>query len=322
MKQPLLRSITVGLLFALSVCASAQSFPTRPVEIIAPTNVGSGPDLLARLIGAKLSERWGQQVVVVNKTGAATTLGTAEVARAAPDGYTLVMVPDAYAANPSLLKLPYDPKKDLVPVAQVALGFMLLCVNPSVPVKTVAEFVNYVKSNPGKYDYGSAGIGSTHHMMMAMFTHVAGLNMLHIPYAGGPGKMQNDLVAGRLSAAFLASNGAIPLARADKLRVLGVAGAKRMPFWPEIPTIAEQGFTAFDPELWYGLLAPGKTPKAIVDKISADVAWALEQPDVRDRLTKIGMVPAPMDSDAFTRFIHEDIARKQKLVTEAGIKPR
>lgn len=308
----------IALVFALPV--AAQTYPSKPVQIIAPTNVGSGPDLLARLIAAKLSERWGQQVLVVNRMGAGTMVGTAEVARSAPDGYSLVVVPDAFANNPALIKLPFDPVKDLVPVTQVALGAMVLCVHPAVPAKSVAEFVDYVKRNPGKVNYGSAGNGSTHHMMMAMFAHLAGLNMVHVPYGGGPGPMQNDLLEGRLSAAFLASNGAIPLVSAGRLRPLGVAGEKRMSYWPEVPTFVEQGYRTFDLELWYGILAPGGTPRPIVDKIYDDVAWALGLPDVRERLNKIGMEPAPMAPDAFTRFVHGEIARKKKLVQDAGIK--
>jgi tripartite-type tricarboxylate transporter receptor subunit TctC len=312
--------LAVLALAATTAVMGQQTYPSKPVQIIAPTNVGSGPDLLARLLAVKLSERWGQQVLVVNRMGATTMVGTAEAARADPDGYTLVLVPDAYSANAALIKLPFDPIKDLAPVAQVALGAMVLCVHPSVPAKTVAEFVDYAKRNPGKLNYGSAGNGSTHHMMMATFAHLADLTMVHVPYGGGPGKMQNDLVEGRLSAAFLASNGAIPLVSAGRLRALGVAGEKRLPYWPELPTIAEQGFTAFDPELWYGLLAPGATPRPVVDKIYADVAWALALPDLRERLNKMGMEPAPMAPDAFTRFIHEDIARKKKLVQDIGIK--
>jgi tripartite-type tricarboxylate transporter receptor subunit TctC len=305
---------------ALATLAAAQSYPVKPVTIIAPTNVGSGPDLLARLLGAKLAERWGQQVLIMNKLGAGTMIGTAEVAKSAPDGYNLVLVPDAFANNPALIKLPFDPVKDLVPVAQVALGAMVLCVHPSMPVKSVPEFVDYVKKNPKKVAYGSAGNGTTHHMFMAMFAHLAGLDMLHVPYGGGPGQMQNDLVEGRLSAAFLASNGAIPLVGAGRLRALAVAGEKRMSYWPEVPNFAEQGYPAFDLELWYGLLAPGGTPRPVVEKIYQDVAWALALPDVRDRLSKMGMEPAPMPPDAFARYVHGEIARKKKLAQDAGIK--
>jgi tripartite-type tricarboxylate transporter receptor subunit TctC len=310
------------LLCLLLACTSAfaQTFPTKPVTIIAPTNVGSGPDLLARMVGAKLAERWNQQVIILNKLGAGTMIGTAEVARAAPDGYTMVLVPDAFANIPALLKVPFDPVKDIQPVSQVALGAMVLSVHPSMPVKTVAEFVDYVKKNPKKVAYGSAGNGTTHHMFMAKFAHIAGLDMVHVPYGGGPGQMQNDLVEGRLNAAFLASNGAIPLVNANRLRALAVGSEKRMSYWPEVPTFAERGYPAFDLELWYGLLAPGGTPRPILDKIAADVAWALGQPDVRERLSKLGMEPAPTGPEVFTRFVHGELERKKKLAQDAGIK--
>jgi len=308
----------VGMTFA--ALSGAQSYPAKPVTIIAPTNVGSGPDLLARMVGAKLAERWNQQVVIVNKLGAGTMIGTAEVAKAAPDGYNLVLVPDAFANIPALLKVPFDPVKDLAPVTQVALGAMVLCVHPSMPVKTVGEFVDYVKKNPKKVAYGSAGNGTTHHMFMAKFAHIAGLDMVHVPYGGGPGQMQNDLIEGRLNAAFLASNGAIPLVNAGRLRALAVGGEKRMSYWPEVPTFAERGYPAFDLELWYGLLAPGGTPRPILDKIAADVTWALGQADVRDRLGKLGMEPAPNGPDVFTRYVHGELERKKKLAQDAGIK--
>jgi len=300
--------------------AAAQTYPARPVTIVAPTNVGAGPDLLARIVGAKLADRWSQQVIIVNKAGAASTIGTAEVAKSAADGYTLELVPDAFANTAALMKLPFDPAVDLAPVTQVALGAMVLCVHPSVPVKTLAEFVDYVKSNPGKVSYGSAGNGSTHHMFMAKFAHIAGLDMVHVPYGGGPGKMQGDLVEGRLNAAFLASNGAIPLVSTGRLRALAVGSEKRMSYWPEVATFAENGYPAFDFELWFGLLAPAGTPRPILEKVAADVTWALGQPDVRERLTRMGLEPAPNGPDAFTKFVHGDLARKKKLVHDAAIK--
>ena len=316
----LVRTLGVFAVMAAAASATAQTYPTKPVTIVAPTNVGSGPDLLARMVGAKLAERWGQQVVILNKLGAGTMIGTADVAKSAPDGYNLVLVPDAFANIPALLKVPFDPFKDLAPVTQVALGAMVLSVHPSMPVKTVAEFVDYVKKNPKKVAYGSAGNGTTHHMFMAKFAHIAGLDMVHVPYGGGPGQMQNDLIEGRLNAAFLASNGAIPLVGANRLRALAVGSEKRMSYWPEIPTFAEQGYPAFDLELWYGILAPGGTPRPIQDKIAADVAWALGQADVRERMSKIGMEPAPMGPDAFTRYVHGELTRKKKLAQDAGIK--
>ena len=305
---------------AFGAPAAAQNFPTAPVTLIVPTNPGSGPDLLARLLAQKLPERWGQPVTVINKPGAANVIGISEVAKAAPDGYTLAVSPDAFSNNPALMKLPYDPLKDLVPVAQVAVSGMVLVVHPSIPVNTVPEFVDYVRRNPGKLSYGSAGNGSTHHMMMAVFAYGAGLTMLHVPYGGGPGKMQTDLLGGRLDAAFLAANAARQFVTSGQLRALGVAGVNRMSYWPDVPTFAEQGFAAFDLELWYGILAPGGTPRPIQEKIYTDVAWVLAQPEMRASLNKIGMEPAPTSPEVFTKFVHGEIARKKKLVQDAGIK--
>jgi tripartite-type tricarboxylate transporter receptor subunit TctC len=311
---------------ALFVCllvphgASAQQFPTRPVTIIAPTNAGAGPDFLARQLSQRLQERWGQTVTVINRPGAGSVIGIAEAARAAPDGHTLVVATDAFANNAAIIKLPYDPLTDLQPVSQIAIGGMILCVHPSLPVKTLPEFIDYVRRNPGKLTYGSAGIGTTHHMMMAVFAHTAGLNMVHAPYGGGPGKMQTDLISGRLETSFVAANAAKQFVESGQLRAIAVATGKRMSYWPEVPTFAEQGFEKFDLELWYGLLAPGATPRAITEKIAADVAWALSLPESKASLNKFGMEAAPTSVDAFTRFVHGEIAQKKKVVETVGIK--
>ncbi len=316
------RTVLLALLVAVGFAgaAQAQQFPTRPVTIIAPTNPGAGPDFLARLLSQKLQERWGQPVTVINKAGAGSVIGIAEVARSAPDGYTLVVATDAFANNAALMKLPYDPLKDFQPVGQISIGGMILCVHPSLPVKTLAEFVEYVKRNPGKLTYGSAGIGTTHHIMMALFAHAAGLDIVHAPYGGGPGKMQTDLISGRLETAFVAASAAKQFVELGQLRPLAVATKTRMSYWPEVPTFSEQGFTTFDPELWYGLLAPAATPAAVIDKISSDMAWALASPDVKTSLNKFGMESAYLSPDAFTRFIHGEVDRKKKMVQSAGIK--
>ncbi len=318
----ILRNVLQALLAGLLVAgtASAQQFPTKPVTIIAPTNPGAGPDLLARALALKLQERWGQTVTVINRPGAGSVIGISEASRAAPDGHTLVVATDAFANNAAILKLPYDPLKDLRPVSQIAIGGMVLCVHPSLPVKTVSEFVDYVKRNPGKLTYGSAGIGTTHHMMMAVLAHAAGLDMVHAPYGGGPGKMQTDLISGRLQTAFVAANAAKQFVETGQLRPLAVATARRMSYWPEVPTFSERGFDSFDLELWYGLLVPGATPTAVTEKISADVAWALGSPDTKARLNSFGMEAAPTSADVFTRFVHAEIARKKKVVESAGIK--
>lgn len=307
----------------LAACghAAAQNYPTKPVRIIVPTSVGSGPDLIARILGSKLSERWGQQVFIENKPGASTMVGTVEVVRSPGDGYSMVIVPDAYASNPSLIKpFPFDPIRDVAPVAQVAIAGMVLVVNPSQPAKTVGELVALAKGAPGTLNYGSAGSGTTHHMMMELFMNVAGIRMVHIPYSKGPGPMLVDLLEGRVATAFVASNAALVHVPSGKLRALGVAGPKRLSYAKDIPTVAESGFKGFDIELWYGLLASGATPPELVQKIYADVAAVLALSDVRERLLKQGIEAAPLAPGPFGDMIREDIARRAKLVKEVGIK--
>ena len=321
MKKGLICVAVAVLGLAMSGWTAAQTFPTKPVRIIAPTTVGSGPDLIARVLGQKLAERWGQQVVIENKVGATTMLGTAEVAKSPGDGYNLVVVPDAYSSNPNFVKpFPFDPIKDIAPVAQIAIGGMVLVVHPSLPSRTVAEFVALAKSRPGKMNYGSAGVGSTHHMMMELFKFVAGIDLAHIPYSKGPGPMVIDLLEGRLSAAFVASNAALIHVPTGKMRALGSAGEKRLSYAQDIPTVAESGYRAFNIELWYGLMAAGTTPPELQQRIYTDVAAVLALPEVRERLLKLGMEAAPLPPGPFAAMVHADIARRAKLVRDVGIK--
>jgi tripartite-type tricarboxylate transporter receptor subunit TctC len=301
--------------------AWAQPWPSKPVRVVVPSSIGSGPDLLARVVGAKLAERWGQPVVIDNKPGASTIIGNDFVAKAAPDGYTLSVTPHSFAITPALYKsIPYDPLKDLAPVSNLAIASMVLVVNPSVPVQNVADYVKYVKASPGKLNYGSAGAGTTHHIMMELFKYVAGLDIVHVPYKG-PGPITPDLLNGQLTGgAFIALHTAVPLIKSGKLRPLAVAGDKRSTIAPEIPTVAESGYKAFDPELWYGVLAPGGTPPDLVRRISADVAAALAAPDVAEALGKQGFVPAPTSPEGLADIIRSDITRYKKLVADTGMK--
>jgi tripartite-type tricarboxylate transporter receptor subunit TctC len=294
MKRHLAAAVLAALLCGVGAPSGAQQYPTRAVRMIVPTTPGSGPDLLARQLGLKLSERWGQPVVVENKPGATGVVATDQVAKAPPDGYMLVLVPNAYSSNPSLYNpFPFDPLHDLVPVAQVALGDMVLVVPPTSPAKTFAEFVALAKSEPGKLNYGSAGNGSTHHMTMELLKYVAGLDVVHVPYRG-PGPIMPDLLNGRLSVAFVTAN--------------------------VVPTVGESGYKSFDPHLWYGILAPGNTPAEIVRKIYTDVTAILETAEIKDALRKQGLEAAPMAPAPFAAMIRDDIAVYAKLIKDAGIK--
>jgi len=315
----LVAPLVAVLLFATQ--ALAQSFPDRPVKLVVPSSAGSGPDVLARTVGNKLSERWGQPVVIENKPGASTIIGNDFVAKAAPDGYTLSVTPHSVAITPALYKsIPYDPLKDLVPVSNVAIASMVLVVNPSFPATTLAEYVSQVKAQPGKLSYGSAGAGTTHHIMMELFKYVAGLDMVHVPYKG-PGPITPDLLNGQLTGgAFIALHTALPLIKAGKLRALAVAGDKRSTIAPDIPTVAERGFKAFDPELWYGVLAPAGTSPELVRKLNADIRAVLSSPDVIEALGGQGFVASPTSPEALGEIIRSDITRYKKLVADTGMK--
>jgi tripartite-type tricarboxylate transporter receptor subunit TctC len=307
----------------LAIAASpalSQTFPSKPVRMVVPSSIGSGPDLLARTVGVKLSETWGQAVVIDNKPGASTLIGNDLVAKAPPDGHTLSVTPHSFAITPALYRsLPYDPIRDLAPVSLLAIAGMVLVVNPAVPAQDVAEFVKYAKAQPGKLNYGSAGPGTTHHIMMELFKYVAGLDIVHVPYKG-PGPITPDLLNGQLTGAFIALHTAVPHLKAGRLRGLAVAGDRRYPVAPDVPTVAEAGYQAFDPELWYAVLAPGGTPPELVRRLSADVAAALNAPDVREALTKQGFEPTPSTPEALGTLIRNDIARYKKLVADTGMK--
>jgi tripartite-type tricarboxylate transporter receptor subunit TctC len=319
MKMILVAPFVAGLVLATQ--ALAQSFPDRPVKLVVPSSAGSGPDVLARTVGNKLSERWGQPVVIENKPGASTIIGNDFVAKSAPDGYTLSLTPHSVAITPALYKsIPYDPLKDLVPISNVAVASMVLVVNPSFPATTLAEYVTQVKAQPGKLSYGSAGAGTTHHIMMELFKYVAGLDMVHVPYKG-PGPLTPDLLNGQLTGgAFIALHTALPLIKAGKLRPLAVAGDKRSTIAPDIPTVAERGFKAFDPELWYGVLAPAGVPPDVVRKLNADLRAVLTSPDVVAALGSQGFVATPTSPEGLGEIIRSDITRYKKLVADTGMK--
>lgn len=314
-----MKSLVAAILLAAGGLAAAQPFPARPVRMVVPTSAGSGPDILARVLGKALSERWGQPIVVENKPGASGTIGIDVVAKSEPDGYTMVLVANNYATVPSLYTLPYDPLRDLAPVCQVALGGMVLVVNPSVPAHSVAELVALAKKEPGKMSYGSAGPGSTHHMMMELFKHVAGIDIVHVPYKG-PNPMYPDLLNNRISTAFIASNAAVTYVPDGKFRALAVAGNKRLDWFPNVPTVAEAGYQAFDPELWYGLFVQGATASDIVHKIAGDAQTVLQTTAAKASLEKLGLESAPLAPEPFAAMVREDIARYARLVRETGIK--
>lgn len=300
-------------------CAVAQDYPNRPIHFVVPTAPGGFLDLLARVIGQKLSESLGQPVVVENRTGGGITIGSGVVARAAPDGYTVLVVPPDFAINPSLYaKLPYDTLKDFAPVTLLAWGPSVLVVNASVPVHSVGELVALAKSKPGELNYASAGIGSGGHLAMELFKRMTGINMVHAPYRG-LGPAVSGLLGGDTSVMFAQLAAVRAHILSGKLRALAVAGKERTQAMPELPTIAESGLAdGFDVNPWFGIVAPAGTPKDILVKLSTEIGKITRQADVKMRLAPLGAELASDTPDEFAAFIRSEIVKWAAVVKASG----
>jgi tripartite-type tricarboxylate transporter receptor subunit TctC len=323
----LAKQISALVLAGLQACgASAQSpaknalpYPSRPVQIIVPFTPGTGMDILARLVGQKLSERWGQPVIVDNRPGASGNIGTDLVAKAAPDGYTLLITANTLVMTVSLYRnMPYDPIKDLAPVEKMAVGTMAITLNPSIPAHTLKEFVAYAKANPGKLAYGSPGVGTPQHLATELLKSEAGIDMLHIPYKGSAGAI-TGLMSGDVAMMSNALHAVLPQVKAGKINVIAVGGPKRSHVSPDTPTFAESGYPDFDVDFWYGLLAPAATPKEIIAKLNQDIAQVLNAPEMREKLSEQGLEPVTGTPEQFADLIRTDLARWAKVIKTAGI---
>ena len=308
------------ILAAESGYAGAQSFPMRPVRLISPFPPGGFNDILSRLVGQKLTESWGQQVVVDNRPGANMIVGTNLAAKSPPDGYTMVMAAIPHAINPGLYKLPYDSVKDFTPIVMICFVPNLLVVHPSTPANTVKELIAYAKANPGKLSFGSVGSGSSSHMAGELLKVTAGIDMVHIPYKGAAPAL-TDLMAGRVQVYIGATTSVLPHVRTGRLRALGVTSTKRVSSLPEYPTVIESGVPGFDVSSWYGLLGPAGMSPALVGKISTDVRRVSNTPDVRERLLKDGAETADDTSAEFAAAIRNDIQKWKQVVKVTGAKP-
>ncbi len=314
-------SACLALLAALAApaAADAQQPSGRTITIVVPFTPATGPDVMARLVAEELNTRWKEPVIVENKPGATGAIGTQFVARAAPDGYTLLMTSNPFTSGVSLFNnLPYDPLKSFEPVIEVGAGAIALCVNPAVPAKSAAEFIAYAKAQPEALNYGSPGIGGPHHLAMELFKQVTGVKMKHVPYRGSAGATQ-DILGGHVSAGFLSLSIAAPLAQNNSLRILGVATKDRVPTSPELPTLIEQGITGFEANLWFALLAPAGTPPEIVARYNMTVNETIRTPRIVDLAAKQGIVIRGGTPDALGEFLMRDLATWQKVVREAGI---
>lgn len=316
-------SAAAALLFALCAVffhAHAQTWPTAQVRIVPPYPPGGGTDILGRAIAQKLTERGGPPAIVDNRAGANGTIGAAYVAKAPPDGHTLLIVPAGYAANPALYKsLPYDQSRDLAPVSHLASGPLVLVVHPSLPAKSVKEFIALAKQQPGAINCGSAGNGSLPHLSLELFNSMSGTKITHIPYKGS-GAAIADVLGGQVPVYFMNILQSLPLIKSGRLRALGVTSPTRSPIAPNVPAIAESGLPGFDMTNWYGLLAPGGTPRDTIARIQQEVSRILNLPDLKQRLADDGMTVVASTPEAFTKFLAQETAKFNRVIESAGIK--
>ena len=314
------RRLAIALAFAALAPAFAQTFPSRPVTLVVPFPPGGGTDTGGRVIAEQLGRRWGQPVIVENKGGAAGQIGADFVAKSRPDGHTLLLGNiGTQAINPLLYpKLPYDADKAFAPVSLVAELPLAMMVNPSTPAKTAAEFIALAKSTPGQLSYSSSGAGGAPHLAAEMFKDQTGTFLLHVPYRGG-GPAIADLLAGHVQLSFMTVLEASGHIKAGKLRALAVTGDKRVPAFPDVPTLAESALPGFNAISWIGLLAPAGTPQDVVDKIAADVRAVLADETVKARFVALGGVPRASSPQEFAKLIADDKGRYAKIISSRKI---
>lgn len=319
------QSIVLGALaLALAACpsfAGAASYPTKPVRLIVPFPPGGSNDIVGRMVGAELTKKLGQQVVIDNRAGAGGIIGSEIASKAAPDGYTLLIISVAYAYNPSIFKsrLRFDPAKSFTPVAILGTGPNALTVNPKVPAKSVKELVALAKARPGALNYASAGIGSFQHLGTEMFRIMAGINIVNVPFKGG-GPAMADVIAGNTQMCMGSLLQLIPHIQSGRLRPLGVGSKTRTSALPDVPTIAEAGVPGYEANNWWGIMAPAGTPSSVVKRLHTDVAAVLAMPTMQKRFESQGATTVNMTSSQFGQFIRAETAKWSKVVREAGIK--
>ena len=321
MRLTVLAGVALGCLLSVGSAFAQDKYPSKPIRLIVSFAVGGPTDIVARVVGAKISDLLGQQVVVENRPGAGGNLGADVVAKAPPDGYTLLMATvSTHAINPGLYKkMPYDPVKDFEPIAQVGVTPAILGVNKSVPAKDVKELVALIKSNPGKYSYGSSGMGSILHLCGEAFKMMAGgLDLEHVPYRGS-GPMMNDLAAGQIPMAFDGTPTILPQIQAGTVRALAMGTAARARAMPDLATMQEQGFPGFECYTWNAIFAPAKTPKPIVAQLAAAINTALDDKSVFARLQDVGIDPTPGSSpEKLAAFVKAELAKWAPIIKASG----
>jgi tripartite-type tricarboxylate transporter receptor subunit TctC len=320
------RAAQSGLL-ALAVCAAPcalaaepqNQYPTRPVRMVVGFAAGGATDLFARIVAQRLTERWGQQIVVDNRTGAGGSLGTAIVAKAQPDGYTLAVISSSHMINASLYKsLPFDPIADFDGVAMICGITNVLAVNPSLPAKSVTEFIALAKTKPGAINFASGGVGSSSHLAGELFKSMAGIQIVHVPYKGTADALR-DLISGQVQSTVDAVSALLPHINKGALRALGVGDLRRMPQLPDVPTIAESGLPGFEYAAIVGILAPARTPREVVANLNREISEILNTPEIGARFAEMGARPALMTPQQLNTLVKNDVARFARIIKSAGV---
>ena len=324
MKRSLFAYIVTGiglLLWVSMVWSQAPSYPNRPIRLIIQYPPGGAVDPMARSIAQELAKAWGQPVVVDNRPGAGTIIATEILAKAPPDGYTVILSSVALTVNPAMhSKLPYDPVKDFTPISLVAKYPMMLVVNPKIPVHSVRELIAFLKARPGQINFSSTGIGTIQHLAGELFKSVTGVDMVHVPYKGS-GLSMMSVMRGEVSLTMDVIVLLLPQVKAGNLRALAVTGAKRSPLAPNLPTVSETGLAGFEVSTWLGFLAPAGTPREVVKKWHQEIARILQLPEIRERQISQGIDPVGSTPEYFAEFIKAEIAKWGSMVKQAGIKP-
>jgi tripartite-type tricarboxylate transporter receptor subunit TctC len=311
--------IALSLTLASTVGVAAETWPARPVRIIVPFPPGSSPDLVARMLTDKLAQALGQPVIVENKPGAGGNLGTGLVAKAEPDGYTLgLSIPGPLAVNTVLYKkMDYDPFTELAPLTLVAVSPNVLIVNPSLGVNSVKEFIDYAKAQPGKLNYGSIGNGSASHLTMELLKMQAGVDIVHVPYPGSP-QVITSILANQVQAGFVVPGTAMPLVQSGRVKAIAVTSSTRSPVLPDLPTVAEAGFPGFESSAWIGMVAPAKTPKPIIDRLSQELVAIIHSQDVREKMLKIYFQAVGTAPDGLSSLMRSERDRWAKVIKQTG----
>jgi len=311
--------IAAVLLSAGGLAWAQDAYPSRPIRIIVPFPPGGSIDPLARLVGQKLTEAWGQPVIADNRPGGNSIIGSEAVARSKPDGYTLLVASTTHVINPSLLSTPYDAIKDFAPVATLTKNELVLVVNPSVPANSLRDVIDLAKAKPGQLNFASSGSGTSIHLAGELFSHAAGVKMTHIPYKGAAPAIA-DLIGGQVQLVFQVPIVVMPHVKSGKLRAIAISGERRLAALPQVPTLAESGLPGVEMRIWNGLLAPAGTPSEVVQKLSAEITKVLSAPEVRTLLLSQGNEPFVSTPDQFASLLRSDLAKFAKIVKSANIK--